>query len=113
MDVFKMSEEFNWVNRVLYSSETHDHMKCSDNLFKNFGFGINGRWWSEYEWTSTFADGMIPSTFVLDAQMSYAIPSLKSVIKLTGSNIGSNDYLQVIGAGRIGQIYTLGISINP
>ena len=88
-------------------------MKCSDNLFKNFGFGINGRWWSEYEWTSTFADGMIPSTFVLDAQMSYAIPSLKSVIKLTGSNIGSNDYLQVIGAGRVGQIYTLGISINP
>ena len=85
----------------------------NDNLFKNFGFGINGRWWSEYEWTSTFADGMIPSTFVLDAQMSYAIPSLKSVIKLTGSNIGSNDYLQVIGAGRIGQIYTLGISINP
>jgi hypothetical protein len=56
---------------------------------------------------------MIPSTFVLDAQMSYAIPSLKSVIKLTGSNIGSNDYLQVIGAGRVGQIYTLGISINP
>ena len=36
MDVFKMSEEFNWVNRVLFSSETHDHMKCSDNLFKNF-----------------------------------------------------------------------------
>jgi ribosome-associated toxin RatA of RatAB toxin-antitoxin module len=36
MDVFKMSEEFNWVNRVLYSSETHYHMKCSDNLFKNF-----------------------------------------------------------------------------
>lgn len=85
----------------------------NDNLFKNFGFGINGRWWSEYEWTSTFADGTIPSTFVLDAQMSYAIPSLKSVIKLTGSNIGSNDYLQVIGAGRVGQIYTLGISINP
>ncbi len=85
----------------------------NDKLFKNFGFGINGRWWSEYEWESTFADGTIPSTFVLDAQIQYAIPSLKSVIKLTGSNIGSNDYLQVIGAGRIGQIYTLGISINP
>ena len=85
----------------------------NDNLFKNFGLGINGRWWSEYEWQSSFADGIIPSTFVLDAQMQYAIPSLKSVIKVTASNIGNNDYLQVIGAGRIGQIYTLGISINP
>ena len=36
MDVFSMVEEFNWVNRVLYSSKTHDHMKCSDNLFSNF-----------------------------------------------------------------------------
>jgi ribosome-associated toxin RatA of RatAB toxin-antitoxin module len=36
MDVFQISEEFNWVNKVLFSSETYDHMKCSNNLFKNF-----------------------------------------------------------------------------
>ena len=36
MDVFQIVEEFNWVNRVLFSSETDDHMKCSDNLFSNF-----------------------------------------------------------------------------
>ena len=36
MDVFLMVEEFNWVNRVLFSSETDDHMKCSGNLFNNF-----------------------------------------------------------------------------
>jgi outer membrane receptor protein involved in Fe transport len=123
---FELSASYNWAAfdydesvdpafRPMFNTPEHRAKFGinNDNLFKNFGFGINGRWWSEYEWTSTFADGMIPSTFVLDAQMSYAIPSLKSVIKLTGSNIGSNDYLQVIGAGRVGQIYTLGISINP
>ena len=31
-----MVEEFNWVNRVLFSSKTVAHMKCSDNLFDNF-----------------------------------------------------------------------------
>lgn len=36
MDVFLMVEDFNWVNRVLFSSETDTHMKCSDNLFDNF-----------------------------------------------------------------------------
>lgn len=85
----------------------------NDKLFKNFGFMINGRWWSEYDWQSSFGDGTIPSTFVLDAQVSYEIPSLKSVIKLSGTNIGQNDYLQVIGAGRIGQIYMLSLTVNP
>jgi ribosome-associated toxin RatA of RatAB toxin-antitoxin module len=36
MDVFLMTEEFNWVKKVLFSSETDVHMKCSDNLFSNF-----------------------------------------------------------------------------
>lgn len=36
MDVFLMVEDFNWVNRVLFSSETDTHMECSDNLFDNF-----------------------------------------------------------------------------
>jgi len=123
---FELSVSYNWAAfdydesvdpafRPMFNTPEHRAKVGLNNnkLFKNFGFGINGRWWSEYEWESTFADGTIPSTFVLDAQMQYEIPSIKSVIKLTGSNIGSNDYLQVIGAGRIGQIYTLGITINP
>jgi outer membrane receptor protein involved in Fe transport len=85
----------------------------NEKLFKNFGFMVNGRWWSEYEWQSSFADGTIPSTAVLDAQISYTIPSLKTTLKITGSNIGQNDYLQVIGAGRIGQMYMASITYNP
>lgn len=86
----------------------------NDNVFKNFGFNVNGRWWSEYEWQSSFADGTIPSTFVLDAQISYQLPKFfNSVLKLSASNIGNNDYLQVIGAGMIGQIYTASITLNP
>ena len=36
MDVFMMSEEFNWVKKVLFSSQTTKHMECCDNLFNNF-----------------------------------------------------------------------------
>jgi hypothetical protein len=36
MDVFMMSEEFNWVKKVLLSSQTHDHIKGCHNLFNNF-----------------------------------------------------------------------------
>ena len=82
-------------------------------LFKNFGFSVNARWSDEYKWESSFADGNVPSVTVFDAQMSYAIPYLKSVLKVSGSNIGGKDYIQVIGAGRIGQQWLVSWTINP
>ncbi len=85
----------------------------NEKLFKNFGFNINARWSSEYLWQSSFADGTIPAVTVFDAQISYSIPAIKSVIKLSGANIGGDDYLQVIGAGRIGQVYLVSWTINP
>jgi hypothetical protein len=36
MDVFQINTEFNWVKKVLFSSETYDHIRCCDNLFNNF-----------------------------------------------------------------------------
>ena len=85
----------------------------NDKLFKNFGFNISGRWNSEYLWQSTFADGMIDAATVIDAQVSYALPKLKSVLKLGAANLGGNEYRQVLGAGLIGQQYFASLTINP
>ncbi|WP_345160311.1 TonB-dependent receptor domain-containing protein [Flavobacterium ginsengisoli] len=85
----------------------------NDKLFKNFGFNVSGRWNSEYEWESNFADGTIKSATVIDAQINYGIPKLKSVVKLGAANIGGKEYYQVIGAGLIGQQYFASWTINP
>ncbi len=85
----------------------------NQKLFENFGFNLNARWSDEYLWQSSFADGMIPSVTVFDAQMNYAVPAIKSVFKVSASNLFGNDYLQVIGAGRIGQQYLISWLINP
>lgn len=82
-------------------------------LFKNFGFNTNVRWNSEYLWQSSFADGMIPSTTVVDAQINYAIPTCKLLFKVGATNIGGKDYIQVIGAGSIGQQWFASMTINP
>ena len=82
-------------------------------LFKNFGFNTNVRWNTEYLWQASFADGMVPENTVLDAQINYAIPSLKSVIKVGANNLFGKDYIQVIGAGAIGQLYFASWTINP
>ncbi len=85
----------------------------NDKLLKNLGFNTNVRWNKEYLWQSTFADGIVPENVVFDAQINYAIPILKSVLKLGGSNLFGKDYIQVIGAGSIGQQYYASWTINP
>lgn len=85
----------------------------NQKLFKNFGFNTNVRWNTEYLWQASFADGMVPENVVFDAQINYAIPKLKSVLKVGANNLFGEDYIQVIGAGAIGQQWFASITINP
>ncbi|AOZ98930.1 TonB-dependent receptor domain-containing protein [Flavobacterium commune] len=85
----------------------------NEKLFKNFGFNISGRWNDSYLWQSAMVDGMVDSATVVDAQINYNIPSLKSTLKIGASNIGGKEYTQVLGAGLIGQQYFASWTINP
>ncbi|MCV9927685.1 TonB-dependent receptor [Flavobacterium sp. LS1R49] len=85
----------------------------NSKLFKNFGFNMNVRWNTAYLWEASFADGIVPENTVFDAQVNYGIPKLKSVIKVGATNIFGKDYIQVIGAGLIGQQWFASWTINP
>ena len=85
----------------------------NDKLFKNFGFNLSGRWNSAYLWESTMADGMIAEATVLDAQINYNLPKLKSTFKLGAANLGGKEYYQVLGAGSIGRQIFASWTINP
>ena len=81
------------------------------SFFSNF---LHARKWSdEYLWQSNFADGMIEAATVLDAQVNYTIPKLKSTLKLGATNLFGKEYIQVLGAGSIGQQYFASWTINP
>jgi outer membrane receptor protein involved in Fe transport len=83
------------------------------DLFKNFGFGVNYRWSDSFFWEASFADGDVPAYSVLDAQINYSVPSIKSVFKAGGSNLLADEYFQAIGSGLIGSIYYVSWTINP
>jgi outer membrane cobalamin receptor len=85
----------------------------NEKLFDNFGFNVSGRWNSEYLWQSTMVDGIIKSATVIDAQVNYNMPKLKSTLKIGAANIGGKEYTQVLGAGAIGQQYFASWTINP
>jgi iron complex outermembrane recepter protein len=82
------------------------------NVFKNFGFNFNARWQDKYRWESTFVDGTIKARTVLDAQINYSVPSMKSVFKLGGANLSGQEYLSAPGIGAIGSQYYLSWTIN-
>ncbi|WP_200799170.1 TonB-dependent receptor [Tenacibaculum agarivorans] len=82
------------------------------NLFENFGFNINARWQDEYFWESTFHDATIDARTVIDAQINYKVPSIKSVFKLGGANLTGQEYLSAPGVGAIGSQYFISWTIN-
>jgi len=82
-------------------------------LFKNFGFNVNYRWSDSFFWQASFADGDVPAFTVLDAQFNYALPNIKSVIKVGASNILNDEYFTAVGTGLIGSQYFVSWSFNP
>ena len=83
------------------------------SLFKNFGFNYNLRWNDKYLWQSTFVDGIVDANFVMDAQINYTVPQMKSTFKIGATNLFGQDYVQVVGAGSIGQQMFISWVINP
>lgn len=81
-------------------------------IFKNFGAGINYRYQTAFLWESSYGVWNVPEFGVLDAQVSYTVPSIKSVIKLGGTNLGGGDYRTNLGSPFVGQQYYISITFD-
>lgn len=82
--------------------------KVTDRL----GFNIQYRWQDAFFWESSFGQGIVPAFGTLDAQISYKIPDLKSIIKVGGSNITNERYTTSFGNPRVGSLYYIAISFD-
>ncbi|KAA2219513.1 TonB-dependent receptor [Maribacter flavus] len=81
-------------------------------LFKNFGFNVNYRFSDDYYWEATFGNGVVPEFHVVDAQINYTVPSIKSTFKIGGNNLLGDEYFTAFGTGFIGSMYYLSWTIN-
>ena len=84
----------------------------NNKLFKDFGFNVNARWSDNYKWVSTFVRGNVSARTVIDAQLNYRIPSMKSKFKIGGTNLFGKEYFVAPGSGQIGQLYYVSWTIN-
>lgn len=78
----------------------------------NFGFSVNYRWQDAFLWESSFGVGVVPAYSTLDAQVSYKLTSLKSVVKLGGSNVLNERYTTSFGNPRMGAVYYVSLTFD-
>lgn len=119
---FVIGGNYNWnvlnteITQGLSEFNTPEHkfnLKFSNRkLYKNLGFGLTYRWQEEFLWESSFASGMVPAYQTLDAQVSYRLPNLKSVLKVGGSNVLGDYYIQSLGGPNIGAIYYVSVTFD-
>jgi iron complex outermembrane recepter protein len=89
----------------------------------DFGFNINFRHQDEFTWESSFnvptntglaryQNTQVPVVNNIDAQVSYKLSGIKSIVKLGGSNIGGKPYIQAFGSPSVGSMYYVSITFD-
>ncbi len=81
-------------------------------LTKNLGFNVAWRYQTAFRWESSFARGDVPAISNFDAQLSYKVSSIKSIIKVGGSNVLNNRYFMNFGGPTSGAIYYISITFD-
>lgn len=74
-------------------------------VLPNTGFSLAWRWQDAFYWESGFAVGTLQGYQVLDAQVSYNLPKVGSIIKLGAANLLNNYYTQAYGNPQVGGLY--------
>lgn len=89
-------------------------------VVKNLGFAVSYRWQGEFVWQSSFVNApvssqqlsVIPAYGAFDAQLSYKLKSMKSILKVGGSNLFNSGYTQAWGNPTVGTMYFVSLTFD-
>jgi iron complex outermembrane recepter protein len=93
------------------------------NSGDKFGFNINLRHQDQFVWeasfnqptttgVTSFTNTIVPKVTNFDAQVSYKLSAMKSIIKVGGTNIGGKPYIQAYGSAAVGSMYYVAITFD-
>ncbi len=82
--------------------------KLTDNL----GFSVAYRWQTSFRWESSFGSGEVPGIGTVDAQLSYKLSSMRSVLKVGGSNLLNTRHVLNYGGPTLGAIYYISLTFD-
>jgi len=73
---------------------------------------VNWRWQDSFLWESPLATGRVPAYQTIDAQVNLRVPTLKSTIKLGGTNLFDRRYFQYAAGPTIGALYYVSVTFD-
>ncbi len=76
------------------------------------GFNVAYRWQTAFRWESTFGQGDVPAVGTVDAQLSYKLSGMRSVLKIGGSNLLNTRYVLNYGGPTVGAIYYVSLTFD-
>lgn len=89
---------------------TLSNSRLTDHLGASITYHWTDKMW--YEQGNTAGDVWLPSWTSLDAQLSYKLSRLKSIVKLGGTNLLNKYYAQGYGLAQIGGLYYINITFD-
>ena len=81
-------------------------------FIKNVGFNVTWRWQNTFYWESSLANGQVPAYSTIDAQFNFKLPKINSTIKVGGTNVLNNRYIQFAAGPTIGVLYYVAWTID-
>jgi iron complex outermembrane receptor protein len=81
-------------------------------LTPKIGFSVLFRWQDEFTWSSGFGTSTVGEYGVLDAQVSYKINSMKTLLKIGGTNLIGGDYRPNFGSSFVGQQFYVSLTYD-
>jgi iron complex outermembrane receptor protein len=81
-------------------------------IAKNLGFSVVYRWQEKFLWESPLVNGNVPAIHTFDAQVTYKVPRAKATVKVGGSNIFNNNYIQYAGGPTLGGLYYVALTFD-
>jgi iron complex outermembrane receptor protein len=84
-------------------------------LTEKLGFSVAWHWQSSFDWYGSFTElrpGKINAYNLLDAQVSYKIPALKTTVKLGAANLTNQYIMQAYGSPAVGGLYYVSLNFD-
>lgn len=77
----------------------------ANNVFKGIGVSSNFQWVDAYFFKEYSRSGMVNAYYYIDLSLNYALPKQKLLLKLGGTNITNNRYVQALGSPTVGALF--------
>lgn len=123
---FTLAGNYNWADFTINEADASSDFEAgfntpnhrytltfgNRNIGEGIGFNMAWRWQDEFVWQSAFGTGTIPDFGVFDMQVNYKIKSIKSIIKVGGTNLLGGDYRTNVGGGFVGRQYYISLTFD-